>query len=120
MRLLLVEDELEMAPWLMRALAQSGFVPDHAPDARSAEALMSANAYDAIAMDLRLPDKHGLVLLREMRNRNATVRRCCCDGARGSARSGTGLELRCRRFSDQAFRFGRARGVPNGFGAVQP
>jgi two-component system response regulator TctD len=31
---------------------------------------MSANGYDAIAMDLRLPDKHGLVLLREMRNRN--------------------------------------------------
>lgn len=70
MRLLLVEDEGEMAAWLMRALAQSGFVPDHAPNARNAEALMAANVYDAIAMDLRLPDKHGLVLLREMRSRN--------------------------------------------------
>lgn len=70
MRLLLVEDEHDMAAWLMRALTQSGFEPDHAPDARTAENLMSANEYDAIVMDLRLPDKHGLVLLREMRKRD--------------------------------------------------
>ncbi|NYT58326.1 response regulator [Alcaligenaceae bacterium] len=69
MRVLLVEDEREMAAWLERALAQSGFLPEHAPDARTAEALMTASEYDAVIMDLRLPDKHGLVLLREMRNR---------------------------------------------------
>ena len=70
MRILLVEDELEMASWLVRALAQSGFTPDHAPDARTAEELMESREYDAIVMDLRLPDKHGLVVLRDMRNRN--------------------------------------------------
>ncbi|OZI27558.1 DNA-binding response regulator [Bordetella genomosp. 7] len=70
MRILLVEDELEMASWLVRALAQSGFTPDHAPDARTAESLMAANEYDAIVMDLRLPDKHGLVVLRDMRGRS--------------------------------------------------
>lgn len=69
MRVLLVEDEREMAAWLERALAQSGFLPEHAPDARTAEALLTASEYDAVIMDLRLPDKHGLVLLREMRNR---------------------------------------------------
>lgn len=69
MRILLVEDEREMASWLERALAQSGFVPDHAPDARSAEAKLAGREYDAVVMDLRLPDKHGLVLLREMRAR---------------------------------------------------
>ena len=31
---------------------------------------MAGNEYDAIVMDLRLPDKHGLVVLREMRNRD--------------------------------------------------
>lgn len=70
MRILLVEDELEMASWLVRALAQSGFTPDHAPDARTAEALMAEHQYDAIVMDLRLPDKHGLIVLRDMRNRD--------------------------------------------------
>lgn len=69
MRILLVEDELEMAAWLQRALAQSGFVPEHAKDAQTAESMLDAGGYDAVVMDLRLPDKHGLVLLREMRSR---------------------------------------------------
>ena len=69
MRILLVEDELEMAAWLQRALAQSGFLPEHAKDAHSADTMLQASGYDAVVMDLRLPDKHGLVLLREMRGR---------------------------------------------------
>ncbi len=69
MRILLVEDEHEMAAWLERALAQSGFVPDHASDAATAEEKLERADYDAVVMDLRLPDKHGLVLLREMRAR---------------------------------------------------
>src|SRR3546814_5508070 len=31
---------------------------------------MATNEYDAIVMDLRLPDKHGLVVLRDMRGRD--------------------------------------------------
>lgn len=69
MRILLVEDEREMAAWLERALAQSGFLPEHAPDAQTAEQMLESAGFDAVVMDLRLPDKHGLVLLREMRNR---------------------------------------------------
>jgi len=68
MRILLVEDEAELAAWLIRALKQSGFVPDHAPDARTAEALLAGNEYDAVVLDLRLPDKHGLTLLAAMRD----------------------------------------------------
>ena len=67
MRLLLVEDEAEMASWLVRAFKQSGFVPDHAPDAGTAESLLAGNDYDAIVLDLRLPDKHGLNLLADLR-----------------------------------------------------
>ncbi len=70
MRILLVEDEQDMAAWLARALTQSGFLPDHAPDARTAESLMAVNEYDAVVLDLRLPDKHGMTLLREMRDRD--------------------------------------------------
>jgi two-component system response regulator TctD len=67
MRILLVEDEAEMAAWLVRAFKQSGFVPDHAPDAGTAEALLAGNDYDAVVLDLRLPDKHGLNLLADIR-----------------------------------------------------
>lgn len=67
MRLLLIEDEAEMASWLVRAFRQSGFVPDHAPDAATAESLLAGNDYDAVVLDLRLPDKHGLSVLSDMR-----------------------------------------------------
>lgn len=67
MRLLLVEDEAEMASWLMRAFKQSGFVPDHAEDAAAAESLLAGNQYDAVVLDLRLPGKHGLAMLADMR-----------------------------------------------------
>jgi two-component system, OmpR family, response regulator TctD len=67
MRLLLVEDEAEMAAWLLRAFKQSGYVCDHAPDAATAESLLAGNDYDAVVLDLRLPDKHGLALLAELR-----------------------------------------------------
>lgn len=74
MRVLLVEDERDMAAWLGRALRQSGFVTDHAPDARTADGFLANPVeYDAVVLDLGLPDKHGLTLLSEMRNRgNAT------------------------------------------------
>jgi two-component system response regulator TctD len=68
MRVLLVEDEAEMASWLLRAFKQSGFVADHAPDAGTAESLLAGNDYDAIVLDLRLPDRHGLALLSDLRN----------------------------------------------------
>ncbi|VTU14916.1 Transcriptional regulatory protein tctD [Variovorax sp. SRS16] len=67
MRLLLVEDEAEMALWLVRAFKQRGFVPDHAPDARTAESLLASNDYDVVVLDLQLPDKHGLTLLADVR-----------------------------------------------------
>jgi two-component system response regulator TctD len=67
MRLLLVEDEAEMASWLIRAFKQSGFVPDHAPDAATAGSLLAGNDYDAVVLDLRLPDRHGLTVLADLR-----------------------------------------------------
>lgn len=73
MRILLVEDEREMADWLTRALAQSGFLPDHVPDTRSADARLATQEYDALVLDLRLPDKHGLLWLREIREAGNTL-----------------------------------------------
>lgn len=74
MRILIVEDELDLADWLVRALSQSGFVPDHVPDASSARAAVLTTSYDAIVLDLNLPDEHGLLWLKELRaNGNTTA-----------------------------------------------
>ena len=65
---MLVEDEVELASWVLRAFKQSGFVSDHAPDAATAQSLLACNQYDAVVLDLRLPDRHGLALLADWRN----------------------------------------------------
>jgi two-component system response regulator TctD len=70
MRILIVEDNHDVATWLLRALKQDGFVPDHAPNARVAEGfLASGTEYDAVVLDLGLPDKHGFAVLSSMRDR---------------------------------------------------
>jgi len=70
MRLLLVEDDHDMVAWLTRALKQSGFVPDLAPDASTAEGLLATGTrYDAVVLDLGLPDRHGLQVLKRLRDR---------------------------------------------------
>lgn len=65
---MLVEDEVELASWVLRAFKQSGFVADHAPDAATAQSLLACNQYDVVVLDLRLPDRHGLALLADWRN----------------------------------------------------
>ena len=68
MRILLVEDDVDLAWWLSRALKQSGFVADRAADAATADRLLAAGTrYDAVVLDLGLPDRDGLEVLRRMR-----------------------------------------------------
>ncbi len=67
MRILLVEDEVDLADWLRRALTQSGFVPDHAADGAGAWELIATTRYDAIVLDLGLPDIDGLDWLQQFR-----------------------------------------------------
>ena len=69
MRILLVEDDVELAAWLGRALGQSGFLADHAPDAATAQQLLQQGdaGYDAVVLDLGLPDRDGQALLGALR-----------------------------------------------------
>ncbi len=70
MRILLVEDEVELARWVARALEQGGFVIEHVADGLQAEARLQAEEYDAVLLDLRLPGKDGLAVLKSMRARD--------------------------------------------------
>lgn len=70
MRILLVEDEIELARWVARALEQGGFVIEHVADGLQAEARLQAEEYDAVLLDLRLPGKDGLAVLKSMRARD--------------------------------------------------
>jgi two-component system response regulator TctD len=55
MRILLAEDERELATWLVRALEQSGFQVDWVDDGRLVRRSLKATRYDALILDLGLP-----------------------------------------------------------------
>jgi two-component system response regulator PhoP len=73
MRVLLVEDEVRLAQNLLEALRETGLAVDHAADGLSGEQLAQQDIYDAIVLDLMLPGKSGLALLRSLRKMGKTT-----------------------------------------------
>ncbi len=67
MRLLLVEDELEIQGFLKQSLADAGYQVDAATDGRSAERFAASAAYDGLIVDLGLPDLDGIDLILRLR-----------------------------------------------------
>ncbi|MBZ7924456.1 response regulator transcription factor [Ensifer adhaerens] len=67
MRLLLVEDELEMATALSAALARYDMILDHAPTLDHALAALANHVHDGIILDRQLPDGDGLSLIPRVR-----------------------------------------------------
>src|SRR5262249_51438435 len=73
MRVLLVEDDAPIAQAIRQGLSEARFVVDLAGRLRDAQRLARLNAYDLVALDLGLPDGHGLELLRELRAAAAAI-----------------------------------------------
>ena len=67
MRILLVEDDAPLADILLRCLREESYAVDHAPDGQEAEWLAFENPYDLIILDLMLPRKDGLSVLKSLR-----------------------------------------------------
>ena len=68
MRILVVEDEPRLNTQLAASLAEAGYVVDAAADGRRADELARIETYDAVVLDLGLPDADGLTLLRRWRD----------------------------------------------------
>ncbi|MDA8363929.1 MAG: response regulator transcription factor [Gammaproteobacteria bacterium] len=68
MRLLLVEDDPMIGESVRRGLRRDGFTVDWVNDAESAEPALNSGNYDLLLLDLALPRKSGLDLLRELRS----------------------------------------------------
>ncbi|KAA2284701.1 response regulator transcription factor [Arenimonas fontis] len=63
MRVLLAEDDAELASRLAEALGEAGFAVDRAADGRDAEFRGQTEDYDAVVLDLGLPGMDGLSVL---------------------------------------------------------
>ena len=73
MRLLVVEDEPELAALMRGALERGGFAVDLAPDLAQTEDHLAVAEYDAVILDLGLPDGDGLSFLRRLRERGSAL-----------------------------------------------
>ncbi len=73
MRVLLVEDEKELAGALRTALSNHRMIADHARDLAEAALILNDAVYDVIVLDRKLPDGDGLSLIPVIRARGNTV-----------------------------------------------
>ena len=73
MRILVAEDEPALAGQLTQVLQSAGYVVDAARDGARAEFLGSTEQYDAVVLDLGLPQLEGLEVLRRWRDRGVLV-----------------------------------------------
>ena len=67
MRILVVDDEIDLAEAIATSLRREGYAVDVAHDAQAALDRLSVNAYDLVTLDLNLPDVDGREVCRLIR-----------------------------------------------------
>lgn len=72
MRILVVEDEIDLLRPLVQALREAGYAVDEAVDGSRGLSMAKSGEYDAIVLDLMLPGMDGLTVLRNLRRSHRT------------------------------------------------
>jgi DNA-binding response OmpR family regulator len=72
-RILVVEDEAEIADFLVRGLREEGFTVEHVADGDLASRALSGGGWDLVLLDWWLPAMDGLALLRRFRQTNRST-----------------------------------------------
>jgi DNA-binding response OmpR family regulator len=67
MRILLVEDEQSVAAFILKGLQEEAYAVDHAGDGVAGLRMAEEETYDAIILDVSLPELDGLSLCRKLR-----------------------------------------------------
>ena len=67
MHVLVVEDEKKIASFIQKGLEAEGFVIDVCDNGDDAYAIISTQSFDAVILDIMLPGRDGLSILRSMR-----------------------------------------------------
>lgn len=67
MRVLLIEDDDQLASYLQKAMGEVGMTSDRAADGRDGLFMATAESYDALLIDRMLPKLDGLSILRTLR-----------------------------------------------------
>ena len=73
MNILVVEDEKKLARFIRKGLEENGFAVTVSHDGNDAYALATTGSYDLIVLDIMLPGRDGLSILKNLRDRKNTV-----------------------------------------------
>jgi DNA-binding response OmpR family regulator len=73
MRVLLIEDDQLLARLVERSLGEAGFAVEHTGSAAEGCARAAASDYDVVLLDLGLPDRPGLEVVRALRRAGRTM-----------------------------------------------
>ena len=73
MRVLVVEDEKKAASFIRKALQAEGFVVDMLHDGSEAFTAMMHTPFDAVVLDVMLPGRDGLSVVRQLRERGSRM-----------------------------------------------
>jgi CheY-like chemotaxis protein len=118
MRILVAEDEPTVAEGLMRSLRQAGYAVDCAKDGDEADTALEANEFDLLILDIGLPKKSGLEVLKRLRSRGSKVPVLILTARDSLNDRVTGLDAGADDYLAKPFRARRAGGA--GAGARPP
>jgi heavy metal response regulator len=105
MRILVVEDEKKVARFVQRGLEAEGYAVEVVHDGDAALARAREGEWDAIVLDLALPGRDGLAVLRALRAGRSSVPVLLLTARSGVTDKVTGLELGADDYLTKPFEF---------------
>jgi len=105
MRILLVEDDRQIAEFILKGLKEAGYAADHSDNGEDGLHLASTEAYDAAIIDIMLPKLDGLALIEELRRQNIDTPLIALSAKRTVADRIKGLQTGCDDYMTKPFSF---------------
>jgi two-component system, OmpR family, copper resistance phosphate regulon response regulator CusR len=104
-RILIVEDEARITAFLQKGLAANGFTTSVAVDGTEGLAMARVGGFDLIVLDLGLPDRDGMEVLRDLRETDTRTPVIILTARDGVADTVSGLESGADDYVPKPFRF---------------
>jgi two-component system, OmpR family, response regulator len=105
MRILIVEDEIDLCDSIAEGLRIDGYAVDSCHDGEAALELVTAETYDLLILDLNLPEMDGLEVLAEIRTQNKDIKVLILSARGRVADKVLGLDLGANDYLAKPFHF---------------
>src|SRR5437588_499979 len=105
MRILIIEDEEKVAAFIRKGLEENGYAVDTSGTIADGLARALAYAYDAVLLDVMLPDGSGFDLVRELRRRRVQTPLLALTARGGLDDRVRGLDAGCDDYLPKPFAF---------------